>query len=549
MLSHLPLLDATTRQLKWANTLIAYTDGSAKHGIAGAGVAWSGHPPRTAQIYVGPGSSLKAELCAITHVARISDRAEELYIATDCLTAMSAIQNGLQNSLYMRGHTEEASLRDAVGALHARTRRTTFLKVKAHVGITLNEAADKEAKAARSLPAPAAAPSAPGKPAICVVTADGKKASKQLIAKAYETVCADAIRNAEAARKAKAAASAAAGGAGPSSPSADGGQSIASKWQEAVEVHDHVAPTDYGFLISKLHPSLAQPLARGRMMQRVKRAPCPLPGCGLMLNNCFHGRGPCRNPAQSSVITSAANKSVHTIAKYVAEGSLARWTLLVNAGVAFAANGAEDNTIPDWMLPGTFGNRGYPDKVDLALIIGWGKGSPPPTTQAQKNRIKIVLVEVSNAHDHHLRRRVNEKRTKYVALAEALRVAGWNVALCESAGAPSTWFTPAADDDVPELEEGQLVGAIHTVVIGHCGSHVRTNMEAFAALGIDAGTSKDLMLDLSKLAVRQLKNCQTAYARACKLASPGASPAALTASQSAGPATAAAVAAHAVGIG
>ena len=144
---------------------------------------------------------------------------------------------------------------------------------------------------------------------------------------------ADTIRNAEAARAERAAAAeAAADGAGPSAPPPRAGQSIASKWQDCVELKDYIE-------------------------QRL-----------------------------------ASNAAVHKIAAAVSEGNKARWTLLVNAGVAFA-NGAEDKTIPDWMLPGTFGNRAFPDKVDLALIIGWGRGSPPPTL-AQKRRIKIVLVEV-----------------------------------------------------------------------------------------------------------------------------------------------------------
>ena len=384
---------------------------------------------------------MQARPAASRYVVRRCDAAEDLHVATDCLTAMSAIQNGLQNSLYIHGHAEEASLRDAVDALHERTRHTTFLKVKAHVGITLNEVADKEANAARKLPAPApaAGPAAPaGKPAIGVVMADGEKATKKLIAEAYGVVRADAIRDAEAARakRATAAAEAAADGAGPSAPPPRAGQSIASKWQDAAELHDYIDPTSYGFSLSALDASLTRTLSRGRMMQGCRRAPCPLPGCHRMVINALHGRGPCQNPTQSDMITSASNAAVHKIAAAVSEGNKARWTLLVNAGVAFAANGVEDKTIPDWMLPGTFGNRAFPDKVDLALIIGWGRGSPPPTL-AQKHRIKIVLVEVGYTHDHHLPERVDEKHTKYVALAMALRAAGWNVILCDSTGDPS----------------------------------------------------------------------------------------------------------------
>ena len=372
-------------------------------------------------------------------MVRHSDPAEDLHVATDCLTAMSAIQNGLLNSLSIHGHAEEASLRDAVTELHRRTRRTTFLKVKAHVGITLNEIADKEANAARKLPAPAApaggtAPS--GQPAHGIVMANGEKATKKLIAEAYAVVRADIIRDAEAARVERAAAAeAAADGAGPSVPPPRAGQSVASKWQEAVEKHDYIEPTSYGFGFGTLNASLTRTLSRGRMMQGRPRAPCPLPGCGLVVNNAFHARGPSQNPNQSDLITSAANKVVHTIAESVSEGDLARWTLLINAGVAFAANGAEDQTIPNWMLPGAFGNRDFPDKVDLALFVGWGKGTPQPTL-AQKRNVEIVLVEVGCAQDHYLPERVAQKHTRYVALVVALRDAGWKVRLCQTAGDP-----------------------------------------------------------------------------------------------------------------
>ena len=89
--------------------------------------------------------------------------------------------------------------------------------------------------------------------------------------------------------------------------------------------------------------------------------------------------------------------------------------------------------------------------------------------------------------------------------------------------------------------------AIHTNIVGHCGSHVKQNLEAFAALGISAAKSKELLLDLSKLAVQQLKTCQATYRRACRQAptsgaayqNPGAGVAA----------SAAAAAAAAAGIG
>jgi len=44
----------------------------------------------------------------------------------------------------------------------------------------------------------------------------------------------------------------------------------------------------------------------------------------------------------------------------------------MRAGRTRAQNGVEDETIPGWMLPegkyGKFGNRPFPDKVDMVLV-------------------------------------------------------------------------------------------------------------------------------------------------------------------------------------
>ena len=96
--------------------------------------------------------------------------------------------------------------------------------------------------------------------------------------------------------------------------------------------------------------------------------------------------------------------------------------------------------------------------------------------------------------------------------------------------------------------QGEIPPAIHTVVIGHCGSRVHSNLAAFAALGIPDDKAKALLLDLSTLAIRQLKSCQSTYWRACKLVSAGV-PAPSSAAHSSATDSAAAAAAHAAGIG
>ena len=141
-----------------------------------------------------------------------------------------------------------------------------------------------------------------------------------------------------------------------------------------------------------------------------------------------------------------------------------------------------------------------------------------------------MLQQLAGAHTH------------LVHSAVHVLLVRWNVILCDSAGNPDDWFKPSAPNEQVDREEGEILPAIHTVIIGH------SNLAAFAALGIPDDKAKALLLDLSRLAVRQLKSCQSTYWRACKLVSAGV-PAPSPAARGSATAAANAAAAHAAGIG
>ena len=94
----LPLPYSTERQLRWRDTRIIYTDGSAKDGYTGGGVVIPsdtlGEAAIEHKVLSGKGNSFKAELAALTHALRISSLDKEVWIASDCQSAMTAIEVG-----------------------------------------------------------------------------------------------------------------------------------------------------------------------------------------------------------------------------------------------------------------------------------------------------------------------------------------------------------------------------------------------------------------------------------------------------------------------
>ena len=72
-------------------------------------------------------------------------------------------------------------------------------------------------------------------------------------------------------------------------------------------------------------------------------------------------------------------------------------------------------------------------------------------------------------------------------------------------------------DDIDDLFN--MLSPIHTIVIGHCGTHSKTTLAALTAIGITnkhKQTVKRLLFDLSTMSAYHLSSCQAAYERACK---------------------------------
>ena len=150
--------------------------------------------------------------------------------------------------------------------------------------------------------------------------------------------------------------------------------------------------------------------------------------------------------------------------------------------------------------------------------------------------MKLVLVECTSTHDHHITDAKNLKQTKYVQLVRALQLEGWTVEL-RSEVQPDDWaswylkhsFAQADlaarkyEDMGPEEGEIDFAGfsPIHTVIMGHCGTHTKSNLAAFQALGIHGLNLKSLLQDLYILAAANLTACRKSFERISKASARG----------------------------
>jgi hypothetical protein len=278
-------------------------------------------------------------------------------------------------------------------------------------------------------------------------------------------------------------------------------------WKRAREQQELLPPNGRAFAKVRLRAKAAHTLNRSRVLQFSQCKPCPLPGCRKLTSR-LHGRTTCDNVAVKNMRTDIANKAVHSMARYIAAGQYGRWTLLINAGTKYAANGKEDDTVPEWMLPRAPGGRGYPDKPDMVLVIGWDKGTPPP--QPGTPGVKLMFLEHCFAHDFYYKERRSVKRAKYARLITELEEAGWTVV--GDAQAPDGWY-----DEF--MEEGELrpsKTAIHTFVQGHMASFAACDEETLKTFGVDSTDVHKVLTGLYKIAVYGLHMCAMSYFRACK---------------------------------
>jgi hypothetical protein len=183
--------------------------------------------------------------------------------------------------------------------------------------------------------------------------------------------------------------------------------------------------------------------------------------------------------------------------------------LLVNAGIKFGPFKAEDYTVPAWMLPGVPGQRGFPDKPDMMLVMGWKRGDAPP---ADKSAITLIPLEHCYSNDFFMADSRLVKQAKYARLMYELRAHGWLVV--GDASETPTFFADHKGG-LRDHEDGEIPPAvISTFVQGHMGSMCRRDLDTLAAFGVQ--NAKLFLKSLYKLAVVSMHKCVSTYIHAVR---------------------------------
>ncbi|KAG7667202.1 hypothetical protein KSW81_000939 [Nannochloris sp. 'desiccata'] len=139
----------TTKNLKFANRRIIYTDGSKTETEISGGIYNATDNTSVHIQLIGHSPILntcfRAEAAAICHAVDTLDPLVDITIATDSQTSMQNINNILLNPNNYRTHKHRNLLHRIINKLLSRPGKTTLIKVKAHCGISGNEQADAAA--------------------------------------------------------------------------------------------------------------------------------------------------------------------------------------------------------------------------------------------------------------------------------------------------------------------------------------------------------------------------------------------------------------------
>ena len=508
-----PILQYTKRQhLRFDGAHLLYTDGSKCRSSLAASV----YQTRTNQEWLLKlahhdgqlNTSLRAELAAILYAVQSIPPMEEITFLTDSLTSLQLINNMLSRPQGLRHHKHRRLLSELAQLLWSRQAPVTAHKVRAHIGCSGNERADRLAQAAHTSPTAISYTPAPepgrGPFWLQYPMPSPSTGDPQM----WNT---DNLRH----HPAKIAAAAHSSTLLTTSTShhiqAINAMLTGSRAASAPPTAQPV-PLDSGILILPSTAFLRPPTAghtrlthkRCRTALRIRYAPnlrtkranseaCPL--CAADINSLMHQCGACKHPHVHAIICLRHGYAVHEIALAIKQGTFGDAYLYMDAEghQRFPRNAANVPALPTWVCPVT------PSKPDVVLfptistctseaaLHGWGP--------AERFQHSIILLEVSFTRDTNLHQRAVDKCEQHSILRQSLLQHDWGIV------------------------------TVFPLIIGHSGTIPTTFSTALPQCGVEAARLTGLLTDLHYAAIEYSSDVLSAHYRATKRLCVGSPPA------------------------
>jgi ribonuclease HI len=427
----------------------------------------------------------RAELSAIYHVlADLASPTEPVLIFTDSQVSIQLINRTLRRPDKETGVHKDLLMRIAELILQrARNgHRVSILKVKAHTGITGNEAADQAAKTAAQHPeratlqTPACHPFAGRWWPVHTPRSDGLRPPTATAQTAQPAdVQSRAISNLGKSLKQAAKKSTKLGGSNKNSYYVQATQPL---YTDPEGAHPEASNAFWGSnkcthpaksLTIKARGGVLYTGARAKMLGLATTDSCPL--CGDR-DSIGHMLGRCAHHSMQPLYISRHDDAVIKIYKALQKGDDGGFFTIIDAGTmkeVLHTLTADGKRVPDWLLPNTDADTLRRMRPDILRIQGLPAHPTAPEIQeacTYKRHYKIQLIEVGYCSDFNWKKKLEDKKQQHAELINALRAEGW------------------------ETEE-------HYIILGSKGTILKDATTAFQKLGLTKTQAVKLMSSLN----------------------------------------------------
>jgi hypothetical protein len=214
---------------------------------------------------------------------------------------------------------------------------------------------------------------------------------------------------------------------------------------------------------------------------------------GPQIDGCGHVMGGCQHPHMHARYITRHNEAVALIAQAIAMGDYGRWLVVADLNkddrdsLSAQVRQTVRPRLPGWLLPNVAKETRDKLRPDLLFVIGAEEGNVPDTpprvpgkrqrqgtapqpAEPDPGRKRAIIIEVGYTQDSEMAERLETKMAQHLELAAALTGAGWETEI------------------VP-------------IVLGHCGSVLKSGMDAVRALGVSKEATGRLFNDLHDNAI------------------------------------------------